>query len=317
MNQVRLTAVTPAAKPTLGVAVENSTAAWPGGAGEPVLPSFNSVSQQRHFIEVFNRGVGRVDYKATASDPWIVLFADKGSVEMDERLWVSIDWSKAPQGVATGSVKIVAQDDTAVTVRVNAVFAADVTHDTLTGFVEDDGIVSIEPEHYTAKTDAGELMWIKVEDYGRTLSAMRGQGPVDFGPLTPGQGSPCLEYKTYFFTSGQATVYNVLSPNLAFIPGRNLRFAVSIDDQAPVMVTGVAATAQASGPNWDRNVRDEARIVTANVQVPSTGYHTLKVWMVDPGITIQKIFMDLGGLKKPTYLGPPETYYKRREYGTR
>lgn len=31
--------------------------------------------------------------------------------------------------------------------------------------------------------------------------------------------------------------------------------------------------------------------------------------MVDPGITLQKIFMDLGGLK-PSYLGPPESYYK-------
>jgi hypothetical protein len=120
-----------------------------------------------------------------------------------------------------------------VNVKVDAISAADVTRDTLTGFVEDDGVVSIEPEHYSSKTDVGDLKWIRVEDYGRTLSAMRGQGPVDFGPLAPPQGSPRLEYKTYFFTSGEATVYNVLAPNLAFIPGRNLRFAVSIDDQSP------------------------------------------------------------------------------------
>jgi hypothetical protein len=31
--------------------------------------------------------------------------------------------------------------------------------------------------------------------------------------------------------------------------------------------------------------------------------------MVDPGITLQKIFIDLGGLK-PSYLGPPESYNK-------
>ena len=80
------------------------------------------------------------------------------------------------------------------------------------------------------------------------------------------------------------------------------------------MVTGVpttivAAASPRNGNEWEKNVMDEARIVSAKVQIPSTGYHTLKVWMVDPGITLQKIFMDLGGLK-PSYLGPPESYYK-------
>jgi hypothetical protein len=284
------------------------------GAGDPVLPKFNPVSQQRHFIDVFNKGIGNFDYTATASDPWIVLSSAKGGVAKDERLWVSIDWSKAPKGAAAGNVKI-AQGDIAVTVKVDAFSTSEVTRETLTGFVEDDGIVSIEPEHYSKKTDMGELKWIRVENYGRTLSAMRGQGPVEFGPLTPAKDSPSLEYKTYFFTAGPATVYHVLAPNLAFIPKRDLRFAVSIDDQAPVMVTGVPTTVLPSGSNWagtewEKNVKDEARIVTADVQIPTTGYHTLKVWMVDPGITIQKIFMDLGGLKKPTYLGPPETYHK-------
>jgi hypothetical protein len=81
------------------------------------------------------------------------------------------------------------------------------------------------------------------------------------------------------------------------------------------MVTGVPTTIVAgstprTGNEWQKNVMDEARIVSAKVMIPSSGYHTLKVWMVDPGITLQKIFIDLGGLK-PSYLGPPESYHKR------
>jgi hypothetical protein len=224
-------------------------------------------------------------------------------------VWVSVDWAKAPKGAASGSVKI-AQGETVVSVKVDAFSASDVTHENLSGFVEDDGVVSIEPEHYARMTDAGDLKWIRVEDYGRTLSAMRGQGPVDFAPLSPPQGSPCLEYRAYFFTAGQATLYSVLAPNLPFIPGRDLRFAVSIDDQAPQMVLGIPKTHAANSAEWTQNVQDEARIVSANVQIPGAGYHTLKYWMVDPGITIQKIVVDLGGMKKPTYLGPPETYHK-------
>ena len=309
MNQIRLTSVTPKDAPTLGVAIENSASAWPGGDGDPVLPRFNSVAQQRRFIDVFNGGNGTVEYTATASDPWIVLSATRGSVAKDDRLWVNIDWSRAPKAAATGSVKI-AQGDTAVTVKVEAVTAADISRDTLTGFVEGDGVVSIEPEHYTRKVDGNDVRWIRVEDYGRTLSAMRAQGPVDFPTVTPKDGTPCLEYKAYFFSTGPATVHAVLAPNLPFIPGRDLRFAVSFDDQPPVMVTGIPKTHAANDREWDSNVRDEARIVSTPLQVPSAGYHTLKVWLVDPGITIQKLVLDLGGLK-PCYLGPPESYCKR------
>jgi len=268
----------------------------------PAALQFDAFNQPRRYIEVFNRGRAPFDFSATAAAPWIVLGKTRGAVQKDERLEVSVDWDKAPAGAAEGLVKI-SGAGTDVTVKVASFRPREVTRDTLHGFAEADGYVSMEAAHYTKKTDAGATHWEEIKDYGRTLSSMTIL-PCTAASVTPPQDSPSLEYRMYLFDPGTVQVHTIIAPTLNFVPGRGLRFAVAFDDRAPQIVD---ALAQNSLRDWEESVKDSVRTVISTHSLAGSGYHVLKYWMVDPGIVLQKIVVDLGGLK-PSYLGPPESW---------
>ena len=286
----------------LGIAVEGSIAAWPGTSSTPALPQFDAFNRQRRYIDIFDRGKNSYSFTARTDAPWISLSATRGTIDNEKRLWVSVDWSKAPQGKNECFVKISGAGDE-VRVKVKAVNPETPVRASLNGFVEANGYVSMEAEHYTKKIDAGPIHWEKIADYGRTLSSMT-IFPMTAESTTTPQSSPCLEYRMYLFRSGTVEVETVLAPTLNFVPGRGLRYALSFDDQAPQIVDALAANSVA---DWSKTVEDSVRKVKSTFTLAEAGYHTLKFWMVDPGVVLQKIVVDLGGAK-PSYVGPPESY---------
>jgi len=255
---------------------------------------------QRRYIDVYNKGKAPFEFTAAASAPWIVLSASKGTVDKQVRLWTSIDWKKAPAGTSEGQIKI-SGAGSSETVKLTA----SNPHE-LRGFVESDGYVSIEAEHFSKNTAAGGARWEKIPDYGRTLSAMS-VFPVDSASKEAGANSPSLEYRMYLFHAGTADVNAILGPTQNFVPGRGLRFAMAFDDQPPRIIDTLEHN---TNRDWEETVKDNVRSVKASFALAQPGQHTLKIWTVDPGIVLEKLVVDLGGLK-PSYLGPPESFNPR------
>ncbi len=231
-----------------------------------------------------------------------------GVTDREQYLFVRIDWNKVPTGTAHGTVTIegAGQD---VPIAVETFKPTEITPTKLQGFVEGNGYVSIEPEHFTKRTDAGDNRWMRIADYGRTLSGMRAEGPVDEPSATPGKDSPCLEYQMYLFTTGPVDVTAITAPTMNFVPDRGVRYAVSFDDEPPQVVTLVPQGYQAQNrnPDWEKVVGNNAHYAHSKHTIAKPGYHTLKIWMIDPAVVMQKFIVDLGGLK-PSYLGPPESF---------
>jgi len=55
---------------------------------------------------------------------------------------------------------------------------------------------------------------------------------------------------------------------------------------------------------WQKSVADHIKIKRSSHGRLDAGTHTLRVWMIDPGVVIQRFVIDAGGLR-PSYLGPP------------
>ena len=100
------------------------------------------------------------------------------------------------------------------------------------------------------------------------------------------------------------TVKAYVSPSFNFAARKEgLRYAVSIDDEVPQIVNVVA---DSSLKAWEQSVADNIIVPATKHQLARSGDHTLKFWMVDPGVVLQKLVVDAGGVK-PSYLGPPES----------
>ncbi len=279
--------------------------AFPFGPRAPVLPPFDGYSQPTYHVDVYNRGTTPFEFTATAAEPWVVISPSRGTVAAETRVAVSIDWKRAPVGVERIPIRIVGPRDTTVVVQATVENHASPSRDSIAGFVEGDGYVSMAAEHFTRAVAANGISWLSVPDLGRTGSAMEA-APVTAPSQTPGGAAPRLEYAAYLFDSGTVKVHAYLSPTLNFTNARTgLRYAVSFDDQPPQVVDAQADTTQRA---WERSVVDNIVMSISSHELAKPGPHVLKFWMVDPGVVVQKLVIEARPLPQ-SYLGPPESYH--------
>ena len=296
---------------SMGVAIEGSSSFWPGNPAVPKLPRFDAFNHQRYYVDVFNRGQGSFAYIAKSVEPWILISMQQGTIEKEHRLWVSIDWNRAPKGLREGTVMVSRSGGESVEIKVPIHNPNATDRDAIQGFVESDGYIAMEAEHHVRNLPAPQARWEKISGYGKTLSAMT-IFPMKTDSVSPPENSPCLEYKIYVFNPGKVEINAVVAPTLNFVPGKGLRIAVSVDEEPPRMVDILAKDFDARNGNreWEDSVRNASRTIRSTHELTKAGAHTLRIWMVDPAVVLQRIVVDLGGLKS-SYLGPPESYSKQ------
>lgn len=164
-------------------------------------------------------------------------------------------------------------------------------------FVEKEGYVSIEAASYYRMNDGTNTNWIIIPDLGKTVSAVTTH-PVTVAP----DNSSYLEYAMELTTTGEVKVEVLVSPTLNFNGNRGLRYAVAFDDGEEQIVNFNGHYKGELG-QWQAQSIIKTETVHA---IEKPGRHILRFRALDPGIVLQKIMVDTGGLKS-SYLGAPES----------
>ncbi|WP_348825094.1 glycosyl hydrolase 115 family protein [Flavobacterium aestuarii] len=166
-------------------------------------------------------------------------------------------------------------------------------------FQESSGYVSIEAEHFVKSNNSKKIHWEIIPDFGKTKSGIT---TFPQNAYTDPDENIFVEYQVNLESTGECNVQLLLAPTLNFNNNKGLRYEISFDDEKPQII------------NFNGHYRGELgkwqaeQIIRSSSKhtILKTGMHKLRFRVLDPGIVLQKILIDTGGLK-PSYLGAPES----------
>lgn len=282
------------------------------GAGMwQILPCFNSYLPKSHFFEIYSRDGNSPDWKIVSKPEWVSL--ESGTDEYgDVRVDVTIDWSKVQPGRSRGDIRLrINGSDAFVSVPVfNVELPADVLSERL--FVEENGVVSISAADYSRKKETESIKIDVIDEFGYEGASLRFGDPV--GPRqNASRAAPNAEYDFYCFGRGMVDVYTYVLPTFPLYDnpsfpghessGQGTRYGVMIDE-GHIITPGFSGTEYSY--DWYAAVMRNASVKKSTLYIDKPGRHTIRINCGTPGMVLQKIVIDLGGMER-SWLGPRST----------
>lgn len=287
-------------------------------AYKSVEMNFTKYSTQPKYIDLINTGTGSFEWTAESSVNWININKTSGTVADNDRIYISIDTSKVnPDVTAIGKCigeitlkQTIGRNDVnirTIEVNVNAVPVSELGEKT---YVESDGYVSIEAEHFTNSVKNGEYEWKIEEDFGRSGDSVKIYPNLSKNVTSPNkENSAYLEYNVYFDSEGTFPIELYRMPTINELSGSTMRCRVGIDDAVPVQFNGTTKTTDNSSgaDSWGKGVLQNTEILSGKITVPSRGLHTIRLYNESAGFVLDKMVITTGD-KKASYFGAPESY---------
>ena len=176
-------------------------------------------------------------------------------------------------------------------------------------FVESDGYISIEACNYARQKSGDLIRWQTIPDLGKTKGSITSFPPNAY-PKENDEIYVEYDFRT-LSAGGTVDVELRLAPTLNFNANKGLRYALSFDGGKEEIVNFNGHYDGSLGA-WQG---ERIIISKTKMNLGPKGDHSLRIRVLEPGIVIQKVLINLGGLK-PSYLGaPPARPTSRLDHG--
>ncbi|MGL6313400.1 glycosyl hydrolase 115 family protein [Vibrio sp. WXL103] len=287
---------------------------------EQVTLNFSSFEDNKRFIDVFNLGLEPMAWQIETDTDWISVSQSSGEVDIEQRLWVTIDWDLVDAGTYQGSIKVTGAHGHEKSYPVKAEkYAIELEPDS---YVESNGLVAIEAERYSdSAAGKDDSRWLEHKHFGYTGSSMvvKADAKVTDNHISD---SARLDYKVLFTSKG--TFYGELYRIPTLNEGKEMTadIMIGVNGEQLQTLSGVRQKGQkrnetlGSGEKvswtWYRNVLAQMEKIPFEITIDEPGYHTISLYQVDAGIGIDRIVLATQDVSKyeqtRSLVGAPESY---------
>lgn len=289
--------------------VEGASADTPGHV--QTLPDFTNINKQEHFFDLFVSGNGgSVNYKVFSKQRWLRISKPQGELRerglsSQQRIWIDIDWDLAPRSDKfSGSATVTVNNqkyDLLINCRRGNIH-------TFTGFSESNGYISIYAKDFQQVKNDVNYGWKKIIGMGATGISVEALPVSVTNSSSKVLGSsikdqPALTYAFNSTTQGPVEIQVYSIPTHPLNKDVGVRYAISVDDATPAIMNFETF---GRSDEWKQAVLSNTIMRSQKIAELAPGQHKLKIYMIDPGVILDRILIDMGGIK-PFYGLIPET----------
>lgn len=309
--------VEPVTKPRMSVSRADKEDLFVKNYGTPMcirVDDFLSEGVEEAALEISNDGVGSLRYEIKAEGgelpKWLTITPVQGEVADLQRVILSCDRQGLP--LEPQKVRLLISDgDTVVAVEIQGK-RLDLTALPPMTFVETDGVIAMEANHYAEKKDTAKGGFAELSGYGRSGSGMKVFPTTS--DFTENEEKPELTYSLLIPKEGDYQVEVWTTPTNSLQNRRPLQ--VQLKTQAGDSRTlEILSSTYRGGENGDRQwcegVLDQIRVTKTELHFTG-GVQKLTVGAMEAGMVLERILVYPMESKLPSsYLGPLESFHTK------